>query len=161
MRMASCFMYLELSSAEHLVGAGEPWVGRQGQRDDCMPGHPKHTRLLPIRYHWRTLGFPTSHPLLMRPRAAPGWCRSLGGEGPCNLGKGFPVCFPALVGPGASGKQVPSTFCRRPLFSGPSRERWKLPTLPCVARQLFCRPTADGFRWVHRGRGRVCSVLIP
>lgn len=103
-------------------GRGSPLVGRQGQRDDCIPGHPQHTRLLPIRYYWRNNPLDTElpdkqpPPLLMRPRAAPGWCRRQAGEGPCDPGKGFPVCFPALVGPGASGKWVPSTFC-----SGPSR----------------------------------------
>lgn len=56
MRMASCFMYLELNSAEHLVGAGgAPWLaGRSRRMTACqVTPHPQHTRLLPIRYHWR------------------------------------------------------------------------------------------------------------
>lgn len=42
-------------------GRGSPLVGRQGQRDDCIPGHPQHTRLLPIRY-WRNNPLDTELP---------------------------------------------------------------------------------------------------
>lgn len=119
MRMASCFMYLELSSAEHLVGVGgAPWLAGRARGMTASPVTPSThvcylSGIIGGITRW-TLSFPTSSPrLLMRPRAAPGWCRRQAGEGPCDPGKGFPVCFPALVGPGASGKWVPSTFCSR------------------------------------------------
>lgn len=140
-------------------------VGRQGQRDDSMPGHPKHTRLLPIRYHWRNDPLDTELPSHQPPFNETQGCSWLvqktGLRGTLQPGERFPSLHSCFGRPRSFWEAGTIHFLQRTIFSGPSRERWRLPTLPRVARQLFYRPTADGFRWVHSGRQHVRSVLIP
>lgn len=89
-------------------GRGAPWLAGRGRRmTACQVTSPAHTRLLPIRYHWRNdlldTELPDQQPPFNETQGCSWLVQKTGRRGTLQPGKGFPVCFPALVGPGALG----------------------------------------------------------